>query len=160
MYGSTPYITAYNPQMTKDRIDNQIAQLQQMKEQLPQVGMTQTPPAINQTFQLASNGQSGIRYASNIDDVAKQVIYSDTPFFSNDLSVVWIKNTNGDIKTYTLAEVIQKDEKDMIIESLQMQIDELKGNMKNEQSNSNNDNKSVKGKESSRVSDAESSDAK
>lgn len=40
----------YNPQITKDRIDQQIAQLQQMKEQIVQ---PMQPTSLTQNFQLA-----------------------------------------------------------------------------------------------------------
>ena len=88
MYNN-PYMNTYNPQMTKDRIDNQIAQLQQMKEQLPQNNMQ---PAINQTFQLAPNNSNGMRYVETIDDVNKEMVFVDTPFFSKDMSVLWKSN--------------------------------------------------------------------
>ena len=50
------------------------------------------------------------------------------------MSVVWIKNTKGDIKTYELNEIIPKDEKDMQIETLQARIKELERNVINEPS--------------------------
>lgn len=114
-----------------DQIDNQIKQLQQMREQ---VKNNSTPPAINQTFQIAPSNHT-MKYANTIDDVNKEVIFYDTPFFSNDMSVVWIKDTKGNIKTYELNEIVPKDEKDIQIEYLQSQIEELKGMIKNEQSN-------------------------
>lgn len=117
-----------------EQIDNQINQLQQMREQIKNNTMQ---PAINQTFQLAPTGTNTLRYANTIDDVQKEIIYGDTPFFSKDMSVVWIKNTKGGIKSYELNEIIPKDTKDMQIEYLQAQIEELKGMIKNEQSNSN-----------------------
>ena len=52
MYNN-PYMNTFNPnygqQNMNDRIDNQIAQLQQMKEQMK----NNQPSQINQTFQLA-----------------------------------------------------------------------------------------------------------
>ena len=148
---------AYNPQMTKDRIDNQIAQLQQMKEQLPQMPI-QNQPAINQTFQLANN--TGIRYVDTIEDVKKEIVFVDTPYFCKDLSVLWLKNSKGDIKSYELIEIAQKDEKDLLIESLQYQIDELKKGNNNAKSDNNDVDKPTKSKESSSVSNAKSSNAK
>jgi hypothetical protein len=95
-------------------------------------------PAINQTFQLAPNGTNTMRYANTIDDVGKEIVYGDTPFFSKDMSVLWIKNTKGSIKTYELNEIIPKDSKDMQIEFLQSQIEELRKEMKkNEQYTAN-----------------------
>ena len=117
----------YGQQNLNDRIDTQIAQLQQMKEQFK----NNQQPAINQTFQLAPNNQS-MKYANTIDDVAKEIIYSDTPFFSKDMSVLWIKNVKGDIKTYELSEIVPMDDKDIQIQYLQSQIEELKGMIKND----------------------------
>ena len=56
---------------------------------------------------------------------------NETPFFSKDLSVVWIKNTKGEIKSYELTEIIPQDDKDLLITSLQMQIEELRKEIKN-----------------------------
>ena len=123
-----PYMVGYNPQITKDRIDYQIAQLQQMKEQMSQ-SQQQMQPAINQTIQLAPNSQSSMKFVNAIDDVQKELIFTDTPFFSKDLSVMWIKNIKGDIKAYEIKEIVQRDDKDLMIESLQMQINELKKGM-------------------------------
>lgn len=124
----------YNQQSMNERIDNQIAQLQQMKEQMKH----NTQPAINQTFQLAPQ-QSGMKFANSLDDVNKEMVYVDTPFFSKDMSVVWVKNNKNEIKTYELNEIVPLDEKDLQIQYLQSQIEELKGMMKNE-SNTNNSN--------------------
>ena len=135
MYNN-PYMQNYSPnygqQSLNDRIDNQIAQLSQMKEQLK----NNQQPAINQTFQLAPTNH-GMRYASTIEDVGKETVYFDTPFFSKDMSVLWIKNAKGDIKTYELNEIVPKDAKDLQIEYLQAQIEELKGKIGNESSVSN-----------------------
>ena len=130
------YQQNFNQQSINDRIDNQIAQLQQMKEQMKH----SQQPAINQTFQLAPQ-QSGIRYANSLDDVNKEMVYADTPFFSKDMSVVWIKNNKNEIRTYELNEIVPKDAKDMQIEYLQAQIQELKGMIKNDANVSNDDTK-------------------
>lgn len=132
MYNN-PFMNSYNQQNINDRIDGQIAQLQQMKEQMKD----NQQPAINQTFQLAPTHQSGMKYASSIDEVNKEMVYADTPFFSKDMSVVWVKNAKGDIKTYELTEIIPKDSKDLKIEYLQAQIEELKKGMKVYESNAN-----------------------
>ena len=126
------YPQGFNQQSMNDRIDNQIAQLQQMKEQ-----MKNQQPAINQTFQLAPTHQSGIRYANSLDDVNKEIIYADTPFFSKDMSVVWIKTGKNEIKTYELKEIVPKDEKDIKIDFLMAQIEELKKGMIKNESNGN-----------------------
>ena len=129
-YMTPKYIANYGQQSMNERIDNQIAQLNQMKEQLKN-----QQPAINQTFQLAPTNNHSMRYANTIDDVAKENVYNDTPFFSKDMSVVWVKNTKGEIKSYELVEIIKKDEKDIQIEMLQAQINEMKGMIENARSN-------------------------
>lgn len=137
---NNPYMNNYNvgQQSLNERIDNQIAQLQQMKEQMK----NNQQPAINQTFQLApTNNNHGIRYANTIEEVAKENIYLDTPFFSKDMSILWLKSTNGNIKTYELNEIIPKDSKDMQIELLQEQIKELKGMIKNDEHIADDDTK-------------------
>ena len=137
MYNN-PYMANFNPnlgqQTLNERIDNQIAQLNQMKEQIKNNAQQ---PAINQTFQLAPTNNHTMRYANTIDDVNKETVYFDTPFFSKDMSVLWIKNVKGDIKTYELNEIIPKDAKDMQIEFLQAQINELKGKIENDANVSN-----------------------
>lgn len=129
MYGNYPryYNNSINQQNMYEQIDNQINQLQQMREQIKN-----TQPAINQTFQLAPQ-HSGMKYANTLDEVNKEVVYADTPFFSKDLSVLWLKNSNGEIKTYELREIIQKDEKDLKIDYLMAQIEELKKGMKKDE---------------------------
>lgn len=128
-----------------DQIDNQIKQLQQMKEQVK----TNQAPAINQTFQIAPTNNHSMKYANTIEEVNKEIVTGDTPFFSKDLSVMWLKNAKGDIKSYELNEIVLKDDKDIMIENLQMQINELKGMINNE-SNDNVD-ESTKNTKSSNV---------
>lgn len=133
-----PYQNMYNQQNMYDQIDNQIAQLNQMKEQMKNnTNQSQQQPSINQTFQLAPNNHGGIRYVNSIEDVGKETVFVDTPFFSKDLSVMWIKNSSGDIKAYELNEIVKRDEKDLQIDLLTAKINELEGMIKHEQSNTN-----------------------
>lgn len=119
----------YNPQISLDRINNQIAELEKMKNQMQQ---PITPPtSLTQNFQLTPQNDV-IKYANSIDEVGKNLVIGDTPYFSRDMSVVWIKNTKGDIDTYELKKIVPKDDKDLKIEYLQAQIEELKGMVKNE----------------------------
>lgn len=130
MYNN-PYINNINSQANIDRINNQISELQRIKEQMQQP--TPTPTNLTQNFQLAPTQREAMKYANSIDDVRREQVGVDTPYFSKDMSVVWVKNTKGDIKTYELVEIIPKDEKDIKIEYLQAQIEELKkGLRKNE----------------------------
>lgn len=128
MFGN-PY-NAYNPQASLDRINNQIAELEKMKTQIPM----QQPTNLTQNFQIAPTNNV-IKHAESMEEVQKNMVIGDTPFFSNDMSIVWIKSTNGEIKSYELKEIIQKDEKDIQIEYLQAQIEELKKEVKKDESN-------------------------
>lgn len=125
MYNN-PYMP-YNNQSAIDRINTQMAELEKMKEQLQKPVQ---PPSINQTFQLASSSNSNMKYANNIEDVNKELVFNDTAFFTKDLSQMWLKNAKGEIKTYQLNEIVEKDEKDILITSLQMQIEELRKEIK------------------------------
>lgn len=137
---NNPYITsAYNPQSSLDRINDQINQLETMKKQIQQQPIPQ-PTNLTQNFQLASTtNKEVIRYANSLEEVQRDVVIGETPYFSKDMSIVWIKNTQNQIKTYELNEIIPKDEKDLQIELLQAQVNELKG-MINSESNVTNAN--------------------
>ena len=130
MYNNS-YINGYNPQATIDRINTQINELEKMKQQMQQ---PQQLPNLTQNFQLAPQNRDVIKYATSIDEVNRDMVIGDTPYFSKDMSVVWIKNTKGEIKTYELSEIIPKDDKDLKIEYLQAQIEDLKKGMKKDES--------------------------
>lgn len=117
-------------QNMRDRIDNQIQQVAQQQQSMQQMPMQQ--PSINQTFQLSpTNGNNNFKIVNTIEDVQKEIVLADTYFLSKDNSQMWIKNTRGDIRTFTIEEIIPKDEKDLLIEDLQRQINELKGGKSN-----------------------------
>lgn len=134
MYNNPYYQSIYNPQSNIDKINEQITQLEKMKQQMQQP-VQQSP--ITQNFQLAPNNNAGIRYTNSIEEIKKDTVFVDTPFFSKDLSVVWIKNPSGNIKAFELNEIVEKDEKDLQIDYLMAQINELKGMISNEQPISN-----------------------
>ena len=117
----------YSPQASMDRINSQIAELERLKQQINQ------PPSINQTFQLAPSG--GIKKADSLEQVQKEMVSVDTPYFSKDMSVLWLKYASGDVKTYELKEIIEKDENDLRIEFLMAQIEDLKKEVNNAKSN-------------------------
>ena len=130
MYNN-PYMSSYNPQINIDKINEQISSLEKMRNQLQQP-VTQ-PTNLTQNFQLAP-ARDVIRYANSIEEVMRDAVIGETPFFSKDMSVVWVKNTQNQIKTYELTEIVPKDEKDLQIELLQSQINDLRKEMKkNEQ---------------------------
>ena len=137
MYGNPYMPQTFNRQEAVDRINANMNELERMKQQLQQPPQPQQPTNLTQNFQLAPQSRDVIRYASSIDEVNRDMVIGDTPYFSKDMSVVWIKNIKGDIKTYELTEIIPKDEKDLQIEFLQSQIEELKGMINNERTNTN-----------------------
>lgn len=144
---SNPYI--FNPQASVDRINsinNQIAELEVKKNQM----MQPTAP-IMQNFQISPTN-SFMKYADNMEEVERDFVIGDTPYFSKDMSVLWIKNTKGEIRTFELNELIQKDEKDLQIEMLKEQIKELtKGKANEDESNDKYNVESIEDKEPSNV---------
>lgn len=129
------YGGAYSPQASIDRINSQIAELEKMKAQIPTQQMQQ-PTNLTQNFQIAPNtNQASIRYANSIEEVERDIVIGDTPYFSKDLSVLWIKSAKGDIKAYELTEIVEKDEKDLLIESLQYQLNQLTNTVKEMEQN-------------------------
>ena len=126
MYGY-PNIANYNPNLMQqninEKIDNEIAKLQQMKNH------NTNQPAINQTFQLAPNS-NGIKFVNDIEEVQKEFVINETPFINKDYSTLWLKNAKGEIRIFELNEVIPKDDKDILIEKLQLQINNLSNQIK------------------------------
>ena len=131
MYNNPYFNNVYNPQSNIDKINEQISQLEKMRQQMQQPVQTPQPTNLTQNFQLAPTNHT-MKFVNTIDDVNKEVVYYDTPFFSKDMSVMWVKNTKGDIKSYELNEIVPKDAKDMQIEYLQAQIEELRGKIEND----------------------------
>ena len=125
MYNN-PYMNTFNQQASIDKLNEQINNLEKLKAQMQQP----QPTNLTQNFQLAPTNRDVIRYANSMDEVQRDMVIGDTPYFSKDMSVVWIKNAKGEIKTYELTEIIPKDDKDLLIDSLQMQIAELRKEIK------------------------------
>ena len=118
----------YNNYMSpQERIDMQIKELEKMRQNIPQM---QQPTNLTQNFSMMPQAPI-IKYVNSLDDVKREMVMGETPYFSKDMSVVWIKNVKGDIKTYELNEIVPKDNKDLQIEYLQAQIEELRKEMKN-----------------------------
>lgn len=133
MYNNPFMQGGYNTQANLDRINAQINELEKMKTQMQQP--IQPPTNLTQNFQLAPANRDVIKYANSMEEVQRDMVIGDTPYFSKDMSVVWVKNAKGEIKTYELTEIIQKDEKDMQIEFLQAKINELERKIVDEPSN-------------------------
>jgi len=65
-----------------------------------------------------------------MEEVQREPITGEVPFFSKDMSILWLKNSQNEIKTYELNEIVPKDEKDIKIEYLMAQIEDLKKEMR------------------------------
>ena len=150
---NSPFANVYTPQANIDKINNQIAELERMRTQYQQQSSQPQATNLTQNFQLAPVNREVIRYANSIEDVQKDIVVGDTPYFSKNMDVVWIKNIKGDIKSYELTEIIPKDDKDIQIEFLKSQIEELKkGMMVNAKPNVDDVDEPIEDEKSSNVS--------
>lgn len=144
-------------QNMRDRIDMQMKQMQQT--QSPNQG--QQTPAINQTFQLSNPQQNANdfdgKYTNNIDEVKNTLTLKNTLFVNKKMNTLWLKDAAGNIKTYSLTEVIELDEKDKMIIDLQRQIEDLKGVVLNAKSDVKYDDANVAKQKSTNVSNDKSS---
>ena len=124
----------YNPnyimnewQNMKDRIDKNMQNYQQFQNQFTQ--QPQQAP-ITQNFQLAPQNinpnELQSAYANNIEEVKNIFMIKNGIFVNKDLTSAWLKDTEGKIKTFSLIEVIDKDEKDLEIENLKNEINQMK----------------------------------
>jgi len=154
MYNNPYYPSAQN---SMDRIDGQIRDLENMRNQLQRTMSQQ--PSINQTFQLAPSSQGGYRVANSAEEVNRELVFNDTLFVTKDFTTMWLKTVSGEVKRYALTEEIEKDEKDVMIESLQRQIDELKGRLDNEEYVNANNVRAIKDCEPTGVQDGPRDDA-
>lgn len=146
-------------QNMREKIDRQMQQMQQLNQQ-----QQQPIPQVTQNFSIAptQNNTSELeaKYVNNIDEVKNTFVMKTGVFINKDFTTLWIKNTNGDIKTYTLEEVIETDPRDAEILMLKRQIEEMKGMINNEQSVDTDDVAEVTTKKSNGVQRSKSSNAK
>ena len=114
-------------QNMKDRIDKNMQNYQQFQNQFTQ--QPQQAP-ITQNFQLAPQNinpnELQSAYANNIEEVKNIFMIKNGIFVNKDLTSAWFKDTEGKIKTFSLIEVIEKDEKDLEIENLKNEINQMK----------------------------------
>lgn len=112
-------------QQMRERIDKQIQQAQQPQQQIQPV-----QPSVTQTFQLApqsnNNNELEGRYAENIDEVKNTFVMKTGIFATKDYSTIWVKNVSGDITTYKTEQVVEMDKKDIQIQNLQKELEEMK----------------------------------
>ena len=104
--------------------------LQNMREKIDRQ-MQQQPqiPQVNQTFQLApnpTNNELESKYVNNIDEVKNTFVMKTGVFLNKELNTLWIKNTNGDIRTFELNEIIRTDPKDEEINNLRQELQRMR----------------------------------
>ena len=142
-------------QNMKDRIDNQMRQLQnQQPIQQPQ---------IHQNFQLApqnNNNELESKYADSFEEVKNTFVMKTGIFTKKDFSTIWIKDVSGNIRTFKTEEVVELDEKDREILDLQRQLNELRGEIENAKSVNTDIVRSVENKKPTRTSNNSKSNAK
>ena len=114
-------------QNMREKIDRQMQQMQQLNQnqmqQQPQI------PQVNQTFQLApnpTNNELESKYVNNIDEVKGIFVMKTGVFLNKELNTLWIKNTNGDIRTFELNEIIPQDPKDIEINNLKKELQRMR----------------------------------
>lgn len=114
----------YNPlqdlQAMRENIDRTMRQYQQQNQNVPQ-----QPTNLTQNFQLAPVQQQNeiqAKYVNDIDEVKNTFVMREGLFINKDKNILWIKNINGDIKSYSLTEIIEIDLKDTEIATLKNEI--------------------------------------
>lgn len=110
-------------QNMRDRIDNQMRQIQQQNQQPIQ------QPQIHQSFQLApqsSFSEIQAKYVSDINDVKNTFVMSLGMFLNKEMTTLWLKNINGEIRTFSLNEIIEQDPKDIEINNLKQELENMK----------------------------------
>lgn len=123
MAGYNPNFYLQDLQNMRDRIDRTMQNYQQYQSQAP----------ITQNFQITPQtnpNELQSAYVGNIDEVKGIFMTKNGVFVDRNLSNLWFKDTTGKIRTFTLSEVIEKDEKDIEIENLKKELEKLKSKKK------------------------------
>lgn len=113
----------------RDRIDSQMKQMQQFNQNQMQQQVPQPQPQIHQSFQLApqsSFSEIQAKYVSDINDVKNTFVMSLGMFLNKEMTTLWLKNINGEIRTFSLNEIIEQDPKDIEINNLKQELENMK----------------------------------
>lgn len=145
-----------------DRINKQIEDLQNLKSQMqnPMQMPNSATPAINQTFQLANTNNMNDfdgKYANNVDEVKNTLALRNMLFVNKEMNILWLKDVTGNIKSYTLTEIVELDEKDKKIIELEKQIESMKGMILNAKSDNVNVDEPIAKSKSTNVPNDKSS---
>lgn len=149
-------------QNMKEKIDRQMQQMQQLNQN--QMQQQPTPTNLTQNFQLAPNSNNNeleSKYVNNIDEVKGIFVMKTGVFLNKELNTLWIKNTNGDIRTFELNELVEIDPKDREIALLKQELEKMKEMISNESNGNNTDNDGAdESKKSARIPVRKQSNAK
>ena len=151
-------------QNMREKIDRQMQQMQQLNQN--QMQQQPTPTNLTQNFQLApnpTNNELESKYANNIDEVRNTFVMKTGVFLNKELNTLWIKNTNGDIRTFELNEIIPQDPKDIEINNLKKELQRMREmiNYGNESDVNNSDyDESNESKNAKKLSSRTKSNAK
>ena len=114
-------------QNMREKIDRQMQQMQQLNQN--QMQQQPVPTNLTQTFQLApqiNSNELESKYVNNIDEVKGIFVMKTGVFLNKELNTLWIKNTNGDIRTFELNEIIPQDPKDIEINNLKLELQKMR----------------------------------
>ena len=149
-------------QNMREKIDRQMQQMQQLNQN--QMQQQPTPTNLTQNFQLApnpNNNELESKYVNNIDEVKGIFVMKTGVFLNKELNTLWIKNTNGDIRTFSLEEIIEIDPKDKEIQMLRNELEKMKEMISNESNVNNSDfNEPDESKVTTKLSGRSKSNAK
>ena len=149
-------------QNMREKIDRQMQQMQQLNQN--QMQQQPTPTNLTQNFQLApnpNNNELESKYVNNIDEVKGIFVMKTGVFLNKELNTLWIKNTNGDIRTFELNEIIPQDPKDIEINNLKKELQRMKEMISNESNVNNSDfNEPDESKVTTKLSGRSKSNAK
>lgn len=159
MYGNSNQYYMQNLQDMRDRIDNQIKSYQQTQMQQPQM-----PTNLTQNFQITpqtNNSEIQAKYVTNINDVKNTFVMTTGIFVNKEMNTLWLKNINGDIRTFNLQEIIEQDPKDIEIQNLRNELERMKGMIFNANESVNADvDESITSSKSKGVSNSKRTNAK
>lgn len=131
-YGNqyNPYATPRAIQEMKQMRDQLDANIQQAQQSPQQPMLPNQPTNLTQNFQLApqtsNTSELESHYAENIDEVKNTFVMRTGIFATKDYSTIWIKDVSGNITTFKTEEVKQLDEKDLQIQALKEELENMK----------------------------------
>lgn len=135
-YNYNPYIQEF--QNMRDSIDRTMQRYQQQQQQNPMFPQQQIPQ-INQNFQITpttNNNEIQAKYVNDVEEVKNTFVSREGLFVNRDMTTLWVKNISGDIKSYSLQEIIEIDPKDTEIANLKNELASMRAMLQQQVSQS------------------------